>query len=65
MTYKLSKFVGRDQLPGDQAAFDRLNRVFASSNARLVEINGVPQRRVRTVDPAARRIPPPSGQKSD
>lgn len=33
MTIRLSKFVGRDQLPGDEVAFDRINRLFARARA--------------------------------
>lgn len=29
MNYKLDKLVGRDPLPGDEVAFDRLTRLFA------------------------------------
>lgn len=29
MNFKLSKFVGRDQLPGDEVAFERINKLFA------------------------------------
>lgn len=34
MTVRLSKFVGRDQLPGDEAAFDRITRAFAAASVR-------------------------------
>lgn len=38
VNFKLSKFVGRDQLPGDEVAFDRINRLFA--RARKVKPAG-------------------------
>lgn len=44
---KLSKLVGRNQLPGDRAAFDRLAQVFA--NAAPGPINS--QRRQRITRP--------------
>jgi len=41
MNYKLDKLVGRDPLPGDEVAFDRLTRLFA---------------RARQVQPAAKKV---------
>ncbi|HJV87897.1 MAG TPA: hypothetical protein VJ698_20675 [Noviherbaspirillum sp.] len=35
MNYKLDKLVGRDPLPGDEVAFERLTRLFA--RARKVQ----------------------------
>lgn len=34
MKLRLSKFVGRDQLPSDKDAFDRINRAFAPANTQ-------------------------------
>lgn len=31
MVIRLSKFVGRDQLPGDEVAFNRINKLFAAA----------------------------------
>lgn len=32
MNYKLDKLVGRDPLPGDEVAFERVTRLFARAN---------------------------------
>jgi hypothetical protein len=41
MKYKLDELVGRDPLPGDEVAFDRITRLFA---------------RARQVQPAAKKV---------
>lgn len=59
MTIRLSKFVGRDQLPGDKAAFDRINRAFASANvqgpAAIKKV--VRNRRARTINVVVAPLP--------
>jgi hypothetical protein len=34
MKIRLSKFVGRDQLPSDKLAFERISRAFAPANTQ-------------------------------
>ena len=45
---KLSKFVGRDQLPWDEVAFSRLAKVFATSTTK--PINSQRRQRVERTD---------------
>jgi len=36
MKYKLSEFVGRNQLPGDEVAFNRLAEIFGDDDTQVV-----------------------------
>ncbi len=58
MTIRLSKFVGRDQLPGDKAAFDRIGRAFAAANTQgsAATRKVLAQRRTRTATTAAAAV---------
>jgi hypothetical protein len=42
MKIKLSKFVGRDQLPGDKVAFDRISKAFEGRGNKTILLNGEP-----------------------
>ena len=46
---KLSKFVGRNQLPGDEVAFNRLAKVFANQPTNT-PINSQRRKRVERSD---------------
>jgi hypothetical protein len=58
MNIRLSKFVGRDQLPSDKAAFDRISRAFAPGNTQgpAADNKVLLQRRTRTVSPPLRKV---------
>lgn len=58
MKIRLSKFVGRDQLPSDKAAFDLISRAFAPANTQgSAATNKVlPQRRTRTAPAPLRKV---------
>lgn len=47
MKIKLSKFVGRDQLPTDKVAFDRISKAFEGRSGKPIRLNGELMRSVK------------------
>ncbi|HEX7648389.1 MAG TPA: hypothetical protein VF450_13365 [Noviherbaspirillum sp.] len=47
MNYKLDKLVGRDPLPGDEVAFDRVTRLFARARQMQPAVKKVASRKSR------------------
>lgn len=58
MKIMLSKFVGRDQLPSDNAAFDLISRAFAPANTQGPAATNkvLVQRRTRIVPQPQRKV---------
>jgi len=54
MKYNLSKFVGRNQLPGDEAAFSRLAKIFGEESPDV--INCCRRKRVPVPGHIARKL---------